>query len=139
MRRDASVLEMFERYKRNDDEHPNKKLVEELKGKERIKKKSILHVAKNLKEKHHLPENRKPEELHSTDLPPNLELLSAQVKTSLVEDVTKKNTEKHELYIIGHQTINTYPSDSIHVFTDGSAFKGTVNAGFGVRIEFPSG
>ena len=24
MRRDPSVLEMFERYKRNDDEHPNK-------------------------------------------------------------------------------------------------------------------
>ena len=30
-------------------------------------------------------------------------------------------------------------NDCIHVFTDGSAFKGTVNAGYGVRIEFPDG
>ena len=53
--------------------------------------------------------------------------------------MTKKNTEQHELFIIGHQTINTYSSESIHVFTDGSAFKGTVNAGYGARIEYPNG
>ena len=32
-----------------------------------------------------------------------------------------------------------YPDNWIHVYTDGSAFKGTVNAGLGARIEYPDG
>ena len=36
----------------------------------------------------------------------------------------------------GLQTIQEYPDNCTHVYTDGSAFKGTVNAGYGARLEF---
>ena len=36
-------------------------------------------------------------------------------------------------------TISTYPEDWIHVYTDGSAFKATTNAGWGAWICFPNG
>ena len=39
----------------------------------------------------------------------------------------------------GQKTILDYPSDWIHVYTDGSALKGVVNAGYGARIEYPDG
>ena len=139
MRREAAALEMVERYKRCEENNPNRIVVENWKGKDRIKKKSILKVAKVLETSHHLPENRKPEEHFCNKIPPNLELHSAQVETKLVEDVSKKVTEPNELLRIGHQTINTYPIDSTYVFTDGSAFKGTVNAGYGARIDYPNG
>ena len=35
----------------------------------------------------------------------------------------------------GLQTVQEYPDNWIKVYTDGSAFKGTANAGYGVRIE----
>ena len=37
------------------------------------------------------------------------------------------------------ETIDTYPASSIHAYTDGSAFKATKNAGFGILLEYPNG
>ncbi len=76
MRREAAALEMVERYKRCEENNPNRIVVENWKGKDRIKKKSILKVAKVLETSHHLPENRKPEEHFCNKIPPNLELNS---------------------------------------------------------------
>ena len=139
IRRDAAAIEMVERYRRNEEDHPNRKTVDNWKGKNRLKKKSILTVAKTLEEKYHLPDNRKPEKPISKELPPNLEIKKATVITELIKKATKKNCDEAELFTLGQQTINSYANDCIHVFTDGSAFKGTVNAGYGVRIEFPDG
>ena len=41
-----------------------------------------------------------------------------------------------DLYQIGVRTITSYPDNFHHVYTDGSAFKGTTNAGYGARIEY---
>ena len=49
----------------------------------------------------------------------------------------KKDTDPVDLLIAAEQTIGQYPEDEIHVYTDGSAFKGTVNAGYGARIQYP--
>ena len=46
----------------------------------------------------------------------------------------KKDTDPVDLLIAAEQTIGQYPEDEIHVYTDGSAFKGTVNAGYGAHI-----
>ena len=35
------------------------------------------------------------------------------------------------------RTIDTYPDEWIHIYTDGSAFKGTMNAGYGARVQYP--
>ena len=61
LRREAAVLEMTERYRRQEKHLPNAKIVNEWKENTRIQKKSILKVEKKLQEKHHLPEHRKTE------------------------------------------------------------------------------
>ena len=38
---------------------------------------------------------------------------------------------------IAQRTIDSYPETWIHIYTDGSAFKGTMNAGYGARVQFP--
>ena len=55
----------------------------------------------------------------------------------LTEKLSKKSTDVIDLQRAGLQTIQMYPDDCIHVYTDGSASQGTVNAGYGARIEFP--
>ena len=42
------------------------------------------------------------------------------------------------MQLTGLQTIQDYPESWIHIYTDGSAMKGTVNAGLGARIEYPN-
>ena len=37
------------------------------------------------------------------------------------------------------ETIHSYPTTAIHAYTDGSAFKGTTFAGYGVLLKFPDG
>ena len=37
------------------------------------------------------------------------------------------------------ETIDSYPATAIHVYTDGSAFKATKNAGYGILLRYPDG
>ena len=60
LRREAAVVETLERYQRQDENHPNKIILEQQRPKQRIKKKSILSVAEELKEKYQMPEEREP-------------------------------------------------------------------------------
>ncbi|GFS19554.1 hypothetical protein ElyMa_003292900 [Elysia marginata] len=39
--------------------------------------------------------------------------------------------------ITTQKTLDTYPEHWIHVYTDGSVFNGTINGGYGVRIQYP--
>ena len=41
-----------------------------------------------------------------------------------------------DLQTIGNKTIQTYPDNFHHIYTDGSAFKGSLKAGCGARIEY---
>ena len=58
LRREAAVMEGFERFKRLDPNHPNSKLVESKRPNQFLKQNSILDIAENLKDKYKLPENR---------------------------------------------------------------------------------
>ena len=60
IRREAAVVETIERYKRQSEDHPNRKVIEEPRSAQRIKKKSIMSVAEELREKYTLPEDREP-------------------------------------------------------------------------------
>ena len=55
-RRDAAVLEMTEKYRRQEKHIPNSKIVNNWKENTRLKKRSILKVEKKLQEKHKLTE-----------------------------------------------------------------------------------
>ena len=136
LRREASVVEMVERYRRCDNDNPNKKIVDRWCSNEKIKQKSILKVEKELQEKHHLPVNRESDSPISKELPPNRRILKPIIKLELIEKVSKEKTDPVDLYNLGVKTTLSYPDDFNHVYTDGSAFKGTTNAGCGVRIEY---
>ena len=137
LRREAAVLEMVERYKRGDKSEDNTKLVESWKPNTRIKQKSILKVEKALQEKHHLPTNRERETTVNKTIPPNISLRKPIVQQDLKHKVNKKTDDLINLKITGLETIQSYPDHWIHVYTDGSALKGTVNAGYGVKIFYP--
>ena len=46
LRREGAVIEMVERYKRSDQDNPNRKIVEEWKQDNRIQQNSILKIEK---------------------------------------------------------------------------------------------
>ena len=137
LRREAAVIEMTERYRRQEDHMPNARIVQDWKENSRIQKRSILKVEKQLQEKHHLPENRKIESFVEKCPQPGLNIKTPLIKLNLKENLSKKGADLIQLQMTGLQTIQEYPENCTHVYTDGSAFKGTVNAGYGARLEFP--
>ena len=137
LRRKAAALEMHERYKRFEIQHPNRQLVDNWKPNKRIKKKSILQVAEEENQTHQLPQRRE-EIMAASKIPPNLQLKSPIITTQLISPTPNKSEDPDQLKQIAENTIETY-SNWIHIYTDGSAMKGTINAGYGFRIEYPDG
>jgi ribonuclease HI len=74
--------------------------------------------------------------VHS-EAPPNCNLARPEINSTLIKDITKKGSDPVYLLTVADETISSYPEEWIHVYTDGSAFKGTINAGYGARIEYP--
>jgi hypothetical protein len=56
--------------------------------------------------------------------------------TKLIEEATKRS-DPVSLMIASQRTIDAYPQEWIHVYTDGSAFKATIKAGYGAYIQYP--
>jgi len=89
-------------------------------------------------ESHHLPQNRKETKRVNQNIPPHFSLEKPTIATSLRDNSTK-STDPVTLMLASHQTIDSYSDDWIHVYTDGSAFKGTTKAGYGILIQYPDG
>ena len=138
IRRDKSALELFERTKRKNPQHPNRKLVDTWKPKKRLKQKSILHHVTELTDSHHLPQNRQETKTVNQNIPPHATLEQPRIETALRDNSTK-SADPVTLMLASHKTIDSYSSDWIHVYTDGSAFKGTTKAGYGIFIQYPDG
>ena len=136
LRRQKAALDLYERAKRMEKNHPCKQIVDDWKRLARLQQKSIMHVINDLQNKHHLPENRQTIERVRRDLPPNFELKSPIIKCELIDNVNKKS-DPHTLKMSALETIDSYPKDWVHAYTDGSAFKATVNAGSGAIITYP--
>ena len=138
IRRKKAALQLYERAKRMEDKHPCKTLVENWKQISRLKQKSVLHVVEELKTRHHLPENR--ESMHRVNkfIPPFFEMTPPIINKSLPGNINK-SSDPNILKMAALEVIDSYPKDSVHVYTDGSAFKATINAGYGVRINYPNG
>ena len=136
LRRETNVVEMVERYRRCDKEHPNRKIVDTWSPDDSIKQKYILKVDKILEDKHHLPTNRDSDLPVSKELPPNRVILTPIIRLGLIEEVSKAKSDTLDLQQYGVKTIMFYPDNFHHIYTDGSAFKGTTKAGCGARIEY---
>ena len=71
-------------------------------------------------------------------LPPYLPLKGATINTKLIGNCSKKS-DPLILKTSALETIDSYPKDWIHTYTDGSAFKATINAGYGATVNYPDG
>ena len=138
LRRDRAVLQSIERYRRLDKDHPNHKLVDSWKPNNRLKQSSPMNVAQNLENFHHLPRERQPD-MKFSQLDPWTTLKTPLIRSTLKDDTVDKSTHPNILRLSALETIDSYPLSAIHAYTDGSAFKGTTFAGFGVRLQFPDG
>ena len=83
-----------------------------------------------------MPVNRETETAICSELPPNMTILTPTIKLGLIEEVSKRTTDPVDLKHIGIKTILSYPENTHQIYTDGSASKGSKNAGFGARIEY---
>ena len=138
LRRERVLTEAVERYKRQPVDHPNRQLVENWQEKRRLQQKSLLDLAKEQQEKHHLPEKREPEN-KSPDPAPWSPIKAPTIKTTLLTPSANKSLPPSVLKTFALETINSYPQSAIHAYTDGSAFRATKFAGCGVYLKFPDG
>ena len=136
LRRNKALVEAVERYQRADPGHPNRKLVEDWKPNRRLQQKSPLDKATELTQQMHLPTDRTTE-VKCPGLPPWKPLYTADIKTTLLDKSANKNTTPNILKLCAYETIDSYPKSAIQAFTDGSAFKATTFAGFGIYLKYP--
>ena len=138
-RRKRAALELYERSKRLECNHPNRILVDKWKPNKRLKNTtSILDTVIDLQERHHLPERREPLRRVPPTLPPHLVIRKPEIRKALL-DRCKKDANPVVLKHSALETIDSYPSTWIHAYTDGSAFKATINAGYGAVMHLPDG
>ena len=138
LRREKSLLESVERYRRLDENHPNRRLVDSWKPNRRLIQQSPLDIAENLQHHHFLPQERQQDTKHSPTAP-WAQLKTPTIKTGLLEEKVSKSTDQNILKLCAMETLDAYPKSWIHAYTDGSAFKGTTFAGLGVHLKFPDG
>ena len=136
LRRQKAALDLYERAKRMEKDHPCRQVVDKWKKLVRLQQKSILHVVSDLQTKHHLPENRRSIDRVRKEVPPNQNSKCPTIKTELIGKANKKS-DPNTLRTSALETIDSYPKDWTHVYTDGSAFKATVNAGSGAKVYYP--
>ena len=84
LRREAAIVQMVERYRRQDQQHPNRQLVEKWTPNNRIKHRTILDMAHAIEQKHHLPANREDLQIWGNDMPPNQQLSVADIRVNLI-------------------------------------------------------
>ena len=138
LRRERAALESIERYRRLEEDHPNRQLADSWTPNQRLQQKSPLDVVRELETVHVLPNNRQPI-FKLPDFPPWTALQMPIISTSLLDPKIDKSADPNILRITALETIESYGQDKITIYTDGSAFKGTVFAGYGVLLKFPDG
>ena len=67
-----------------------------------------------------------------------MDLHAPEINTGIKGKVSKKD-DPVEILRASLETIDSYSDQWIHVYTDGSAFRGTSKAGYGVLIHYPDG
>ena len=138
LRRERATLEATERYRRLPKHHPNRRQVDHWRSIQRLQQVSPIQAAHNIDGKHHLPTNRKPLQKFQ-DIPPGTTIRKPNIKTNLLDKSLNKNSNPLELKQGTLETLDSYSDVPIHAYTDGSAFKATINAGAGVLLKYPDG
>ena len=132
LRRERTLLESVERYRREETNHPNKVLIDKWKPCKRLQQESLLDRATEKEKTQHLPATRMAENKFPRPAPWETLLLPV-IKISLIDTPDDVANLKEK----AQQTITSYQTPAIHAYTDGSAFKGTRSAGYGIYLEYP--
>ena len=90
-------------------------MVDNWEPKQRIQQKSVLHKVWEIRDKHHLPDQRKLTSAVLKDLPPHMDLKSPEIKTWIKGNLSKKD-DPVEILRASLQTIDTYSDQWIHVY-----------------------
>ena len=106
-RREKAALELFEKTKRTSCDNPTRAMVDNWEPKQRIQQKSVLHKVWEIRDKHHLPDQRKLTSAVLKDLPPHMDLKSPEIKTWIKGNLSKKD-DPVEILRASLQTIDTY-------------------------------
>ena len=138
LRREKATLELFEKSKRENRSNPNRRLVDEWQPQTRLTQKSVLHKVLELQGKHDLPTQRQDNNTVMKDMPPHRIFKLPEIRMSLIGNVTKKD-DPVTVLTASLLTIDKFPDEWIHVYTDGSATKSSNRAGYGVYIRYPDG
>ena len=129
--RKRSLIETVERHRRQEPDHPNRKLIETWKPVGRIQLKTLLDVAIVMSSMENLQTETELERKFQ-NVPPWQHLHQPKIVTSLLDKKKiAKEAEPNILKLCTQETVNSYSTSAIHAYTDGSAFKATINAGFG--------
>ena len=138
LRREKATIELYEKCKRELKGSPNRSLVDGWQPGTRLRQKSMLHKVLELKDKHDLPTLRKETIPVCRDMPPHINVTIPDIRMTLLGDCTKKD-DPVTLLNASLRTIDSYPDDWIHVYTDGSATRGAGKAGYGIYMEYSDG
>ena len=84
-----------------------------------------------------MPEDREPIYLFDSSYQYDQDKKHPKIKTRLIKDIGKKESNPLDLMNAALRTIDKFPDDWVHIYTDGSATSGTRNAGYGARVIFP--
>jgi len=134
-RRERSAALTLERFKRMDEENPCRKMTENWTPIDRIQKTSFLKKANEIAETFHFPQERKPTPI-IPETGPHQELRKPICRPELLEKVDK-DTPQPILKLLAYETIESYPEDIIHAYTDGSSVNAVANGGCGSVIDTP--
>ena len=136
IRRNRTLVEAVERYKRAEPSHPNRRLTETWEPIQRLQQKSPLDASKSISENYHLPTDRL-EERRCPENTPWVDTYHPRIQKNLLNKNIDKSSPQAILRSAAMETIDNYSNKSIHAFTDGSAFKATTYAGYGVFLKIP--
>ena len=135
LRRERSTALTLERFKRMEDDNPCKQMVDHWEPKERIKKTSFLKAATQLATENRFPEERK------TTGPIPLQAPDKDLKKPITQTLLLNGTDKTApptiLKSMALETISSYPENTIHAYTDGSAVRAIRNGGYGSIVSAP--
>ena len=95
-----------------------------------------MKKANEIAENFHFPQERKPTPI-IPETGPHQELRKPICRPELLEKVDK-DTPQPILRLLAYETIESYPEDIIHAYTDGSSVNAVANGGCGsVRHALP--
>ena len=136
LRRERSTALTLERFKRMEEENPCRQMVDRWEPTERIKKNSFLKEATKLAESNNFPAEREISRAIS-NIAPHTAPKKPKTQTSLLQKADK-STSPPILKLLALETIDNYPKDIIHAYTDGSAVRAVRNGGYGSVINIPA-